>query len=126
MAQPQPRDGASLTRSFHRNDGRLDPNEPAGVLERKVRAFQPWPGTFIEVDGLRIVVLRARTSSAADYEAPGRLVRDDEGLALTTVAGRLVLAEVKPAGGRAMTADAFLRGHPSILGRSIRSSSDAA
>lgn len=126
MAQPQPRDGASLTRSFHRNDGRLDPNEPAGVLERKVRAFQPWPGTFIEVDGLRIVVLRARTSSAADYEAPGRLVRDDEGLALTTVAGRLVLAEVQPAGGRAMTADAFLRGHPSILGRSIRSSSDAA
>lgn len=125
-AQPQPADGATLTRPFLRSDGRLDPNEPATVLERKVRAFQPWPGTFFEVDRLRISVLHAAAAAAAGDEPPGHLVLDDAGLALTTVAGRLLLVEVQPAGRRAMTSDAFVRGHPSILGQSIRSASDAA
>lgn len=121
-AQPQPADGATLTRPFQRGDGRLDPNEPAAVLERRVRAYQHWPGTFIEVDGQRIVVLRGSVAASRDGEPPGRLVLDRDGLALTTVAGRLIVDEVQPAGGRAMTADAFVRGHPGVVGRPIGSS----
>jgi methionyl-tRNA formyltransferase len=58
-------------------------------------------------------------ASDADDE-PGRFVPDERGLALATSDGRLVLDEVQPAGGRPMSGDAFVRGRPSILGRTVR------
>ena len=58
-AVPQPADGVELTRPLRREDGRLDPVRPAAELERQVRAYLPWPGTFIELDGERLVVTAA-------------------------------------------------------------------
>ncbi len=55
-ARPQPADGATLTRPLRREDGRLDPARPALELERQVRAYQPWPGSFLEIDGERLKV----------------------------------------------------------------------
>ena len=43
-----PTDGATLTRPLRREDGRLDPTRGRSELERQVRAYQPWPGTFLE------------------------------------------------------------------------------
>jgi methionyl-tRNA formyltransferase len=118
-AVPQPDDGATMTRPLRRDDGRLDPTRPASLLERQVRAYLPWPGTFLEADGQRFVVLAgAVTASDADDE-PGRIVPDPAGLALATGDGRLVLLEVQPAGGRPMSGEAFLRGRPSLLGRRV-------
>lgn len=119
-AVPQPIEGATMTRPLRRSDGRLDPNRPAWLLERQVRAYLPWPGTFIEADGQRVVVLQGLLAESDADDVPGRIVPDPDGLALATVEGRLVLHEVQPAGGRPMTGDAFLRGRPSILGRSVR------
>jgi methionyl-tRNA formyltransferase len=118
-AVPQPSDGASMTRPLRRADGRLDPTRPAWFLERQVRAYLPWPGTFLEADGQRLVVLQGIVAAADTDDVPGLIVPDPDGLALATVDGRLVLHEVQPAGGRPMSGDAFLRGRPSILGRSV-------
>ena len=49
---------------------------------------------------------------------------DDGGLALATRDGRLLLAEVQPAGGRPMTGDEFVRGRPAILGQAVRLASE--
>ena len=111
---PQSEEAATMTRPLRRSDGLLDPARPAAVLARQVRAYQPWPGSFLYLDGERVVVL-AGTAAASAHDEPGRLVADGAGLALTTVDGRLVLDEVQPAGGRPMPGDAFLRGRPSIL-----------
>jgi methionyl-tRNA formyltransferase len=118
-AVPQPEDGATMTRPLHREDGRLDPEVPAWLLERQVRAFLPWPGSFLETDGQRLVVLAAVVAPSDADDEPGRIVPDPAGLALATADGRLVLLEVQPAGGRPMPGEAFLRGRPSILGRRI-------
>ena len=59
QARPQPVEGATLTRPLRRADGWLDPARPAVELERQVRAYQPWPGSFVEADGERLVVWRA-------------------------------------------------------------------
>ncbi len=123
-AVPQPIDGATMTRPLRRSDGRLDANRPAWLLERQVRAYLPWPGTFIEADGQRLVVLQGLLADSDADDVPGRIVPDPDGLALATVDGRLVLHEVQPAGGRPMSGEAFLRGRPSILGRSIRTPGD--
>ncbi len=119
--RPQAGEGATMTRRLRREDGRLDPGRPASVLERAVRAYRPWPGTFIETDrGERIAVLRAAHAAGRPDDVPGRLVADDEGLALTTSDGRLRLVEVQPAGGRPMPADAFLRGRPGFREAGVR------
>ena len=115
--RPQSVIGATLTRPLRREDGRLDPAIPAVRLERWIRAYQPWPGTFIETDDGRFGVLDASIAESEPREVPGRLVRHGQGLALTTTDGRLVLEAVQPAGGRAMAGSAFLRGRPGLVGR---------
>jgi len=106
----------SITRPFRREDGRLDPARPAAALERQVRAYRPWPGTFLQAPGGRIAVLRAGIAPSQPGDEPGRLVADDgSGLALATADGRLRLLEVQPAGGRNMDAAALLRGRPGLI-----------
>ena len=113
-ASPQSDDGASLTRPLRREDGRLDPTRPAEALERQVRAYQPWPGSFVETDAGRLVVWRAEVEP--DGPSPG--VFDERGLGAGG-GSRLRLREVQPAGRDRMSWDAYLRGRPSIVGSSI-------
>ena len=115
-ALPQAERGATLTRPMRRADGRIDPAVPAAQLERQVRAHLPWPGSFLELDGDRLVVLVASVADGEADDVPGTIVPDARGLALATADGRLILDEVQPAGGRPMTGEAFLRGRPAVLG----------
>ncbi len=109
-ARPQAGSGATLTRPFRREDGRLDPGRPAVELERMIRALQPWPGTFLDTASERIAVLEAAVGEGSRGDEPGRLIEDGPGLALATVDGRLRLVRVRPAGGRAMAIADFRRG----------------
>jgi methionyl-tRNA formyltransferase len=109
-ASPQPPDGVELTRPLRREDGRLDPGRAAAELERQVRAYLPWPGTFIEVDGERLVVTAASVVASAAGDEPGRVVVEGGLPALATVDGRLVLLTVVPAGRRPMSGADYLRG----------------
>lgn len=125
-ARAQPDEGATLTRPLSRRDGRLDPALPAEILERQVRAYQPWPGSFLETAEGRLIVWRARAipgmpDSARGRPQPGRLVALGSleramGLGLVTADGLLELLEVQPAGGRRMSAAELLRGRPTVIG----------
>jgi len=118
---PQPEAGVSLTRPLRSEDGRLDPRRGSAELGRQVRAYQPWPGTFLDPAGGRLIVLAARasangggvTAAEGDDERPevGDLVGlADGGLGLVTGDGLLELLEVLPAGRRAMSGTAYRRG----------------
>ncbi len=113
-AVPQGADGVLLTRPLRREDGRLDHNRPATELERQVRAYLPWPGSFLELDGERIVVGSASVVSSEAGDVPGGIVLAGRLPALATLHGRLVLGSVTPAGKRPMSGDDWLRGrrHP--------------
>ncbi|HYH92912.1 MAG TPA: methionyl-tRNA formyltransferase [Candidatus Saccharimonadales bacterium] len=114
-ARPQPDDGATLTRPLRREDGRLDPTLDAGRLERQVRAYQPWPGSFIETPEGRFIVWAASVDPAGSVARPGTLTETG----LVTADGLLALESVQPAGGRPMSWTDYLRGRPSVLGREI-------
>jgi methionyl-tRNA formyltransferase len=131
-ARPQDPAAASLTRPLRREDGALDPRRSASELERRVRAYQPWPGSYLDTVAGRIVAWRAEVVGAPDAEArrasvggeesaatPGRLVAVDDGLALSTTDGWLGLLDVQPAGGRRMTGAALLRGRPNLIGSRV-------
>jgi methionyl-tRNA formyltransferase len=122
-AVPQPADGVTVTRLLRREDGRLDPRRAAPVLERQVRAYRPWPGTWLETEAGRLGVLQGTlapgdgVSGGVPPAAVGTLVPDGPGLALVAGDGGLLrLLEVQPAGGRVMDGAAFRRGHPRIVG----------
>ncbi|HSW42273.1 MAG TPA: methionyl-tRNA formyltransferase [Patescibacteria group bacterium] len=119
VPHPQPATGISITRLFDRRDGRLDAELPAALLERRVRALRPWPGTFVELPEGRLAVLGAAVAPAARGDQPGTLVAEGAGLALATGAGRLLLLEVRPAGGRPMDGAAYRRGHPAAVGSRV-------
>ena len=116
-AMPQPAAGTTMTRPLRRQDGRLDPSRPAVALERQVRAFQPWPGSFVELDDGHLIVWRAAVAGPAN-RAPaavgagpvGTVVDEADTPALLTTDGALLLLEVQPAGGRRMAGADWLRG----------------
>jgi methionyl-tRNA formyltransferase len=101
---------ATYAEKIRSAERRLDPAWPAPELERTVRALTPHVGAYLELEaGERLGVLRA----AAE---PGRLpqgsIATDGGLRLGCGEGTLRLERVRPAGGREMDAEAYLRGHP--------------
>jgi methionyl-tRNA formyltransferase len=109
---PQPVEGVTLAPMLHKEQGRLDFTQPADELQRRVRAYQPWPGAFMELDGARLKLLRTHVAPG-DAAAGERLVCRDETDELPAVGaggGLLVLDEVQPAGRKPMTGRAFLAG----------------
>lgn len=116
--RPQPDEGVTLTRPLRRGDGLVDPLLPAELLARQVRAYLPWPGSFLETDAGRLVVWAGEAGRGSS--APGTLVgTDDGGLALATVDGLLHLREVQLAGRRRIVAAELRRGHPSLAGSRV-------
>jgi methionyl-tRNA formyltransferase len=113
-AVPQSPAGATLTRPLRRDDSRLDPARPAQELERQVRAFRPWPGTFLDLPGGRLVVHAGHVEPSLSGDRRGAIVAHGKGLALATSDGRLVLDEVQPAGGRRMSGADLRRGRPAL------------
>ena len=106
----QSSEGATHTRPLRREDGRLEPSRPAAELERLVRAYLPWPGTFLDLPDGRLVVSAASVRPSGPGDVPGAIVGDGGRPALATGDGRLVLERVTPAGRRPMTGEDWLRG----------------
>jgi len=106
--RPQPEEGATYAPMLKKEDGLLDFSLPAEELERKVRAFNPWPGTYFDWDGGRLKVHRASISFGK--KRTGEKVIHNGLPAVGTSDGLLVLDEVQPPGKNRMPGKAFLAG----------------
>ncbi len=107
--QPQPEGGATRAPLLKKEDGRLDFTRPVVELERRVRAMFPWPVAFMEWEGGRLRVLRARVGEGSS-PGPGTRFVVQERPAVGALDGVLILEEVQPAGRKAMPGKAFLAG----------------
>ncbi len=107
--QPQSEEGATYAKMLNKEDGRLDFSHTAKELERRVRAFSPWPGTFFEWEGAPLKVHRAHVHYA---ESPGigTQVKIEGVPAIGTSEKILVLDELQPAGKKPMDGKSFLAG----------------
>jgi methionyl-tRNA formyltransferase len=96
-----------------REHGLIDWSESAEAINRKIRAYNPWPGAFMKVDRQNLKIFSA---SVVDLNGqPGEVLRSDEDLVVATGKGALSLAEVQLEGKRRMSAAEFLRGHAAIM-----------
>lgn len=108
-AVPQNEMGASLAPKISKADGHLNWMEESEPLERKIRALNPWPGAWAELNGKRLEIQSAKVAKGFQQLNPGELVISD-GVYVKTMNGVLELLEVKPEGSRAMTAKEWVRG----------------
>jgi methionyl-tRNA formyltransferase len=106
--QPQLEEGATYAPMLKKEDGRLDFNADVHELERRVRAFNPWPGTFMDFEGTNLKVHRAHMEPG-DASAGERLIVQNQP-AVGARGGILVLDEVQPAGRKPMSGKSFLSG----------------
>jgi methionyl-tRNA formyltransferase len=118
-ARPQSISGMTVTSQLRREDARLDPSKSSVELDRQVRAYQPWPGSYVETVAGRLLVWRSEPVGVrleGEDTTPGRIGR----FGMYTGDGTyLAFREVQPAGGKRMDWDAFVRGRPVIVGSSI-------
>ena len=122
---PQDAAAATYVKKLKKTDGLVDWDSPVIEIERRVRAYNPWPGcyTFLPprfrkkgTQG-RLVISRARIVSPLDARAaaatPGTVIAIDRlGPVVKCHDTALQLLEVKPEGASAMDGGAFLRGRP--------------
>ena len=106
-AVPQPAEGATYAAKLTREDGLLDWTLASDVLDRRVRALNPWPGTFTLLAGEPLKVLAA--VPADGQGAPGDILDERLSVACGTVALRLL--RVQRPGRGPLAAVEFLRGH---------------
>lgn len=107
---PQLQDDALATYApmMKKEEGKLDFTRSAEELERLVRAFNPWPGAYMDFDGAALKVHRAHVEAGA-VESGQRLVMQNQP-AVGAGGGLLVLDEVQPAGKKPMSGKSFLAG----------------
>jgi methionyl-tRNA formyltransferase len=104
---------ATYAPKLKREHGLIDWSESAEAIERKILAYNPWPGAFMKVDRQNLKIFSA---SVVDLNGqPGEVLRSDEDLIVATGKGALSLGEVQLEGKRRMTAAEFLRGHRALI-----------
>jgi len=112
-AQAQPDDGVTYAAKLDKAEAALDCTQPAVLLARRVRAFNPVPGATVRLPGLDapVKVWRAQALDMAVTQAPGTLLQATEtGIDIATGDGVLRLLELQKAGGKRQPVDVFVRG----------------
>jgi methionyl-tRNA formyltransferase len=109
VATPQPEAGVTYAAKITKEEARLDFTLPAGVLARKIRAFNPFPGANGVVDGVAIKIWHAE---AVDGNGtPGQVLQADAGgIVVACGAGALRLTALQKPGGKRLAAAEFLKG----------------
>jgi methionyl-tRNA formyltransferase len=105
---PQPEEGMTYAPMIKKEDGELDFTREADELERRVRAFNPWPGAYMDLDGSILKIHRAHVEQGDVLEGQ-RLVLQNQP-AVGALGGILVFDEVQPAGKKPMSGKSFLAG----------------
>lgn len=115
-AVPQPSEGVVMAPMVKKEDGKLDFARPAVELERRSRAFDPWPGAWTMFGG-QVLKVKKVAVGAGQGEPGTVLSAGPSGIEVACAQGSLVLLELQPEGKKPMTAQQFLAGRPIAAGQ---------
>lgn len=119
--RPQPQNEAEATYSkrITKEDGEIDWHLTAVELERRVRAFQPWPGCYTFWQGKRLAIIESAPIPVETATGVGRVVafnKEETAFGVGTGQGVLGVVRVQLEGKRAMTSEEFVRGYRRLIG----------
>jgi methionyl-tRNA formyltransferase len=104
-------DFPSYSRKLEKLDGLIDWAKPASVIEREIRAFQPWPKSRTRLGDLEVIITRSKVKSQESRVNIGQVIIEDKCLLIQCGSGLLEILELQPAGKKPMTVEAFLAGY---------------
>ncbi len=114
--EPQNEADATYAHKLSKEEARIQWQDDAGVIARKVRAFNPWPGTDSELDGQRIRIHEAQPLPDASKAQPGTvLARERSGVDIACGNGILRVTRVQLPGTRAMSVSDLINGGKPVL-----------
>ena len=120
--RPQPAEGVSYAPKIRKPDGLLDWRQPARVLWNRVRGLAPWPGAFTHLPGATRPVLLKIWHAEVDARSgpPGEVLEAiAAGIVIGCGSGALRVLSLQREGGRRLSAEAFLAGHPLAAGQRL-------
>ena len=108
-------DEAAVThcRKIEKTDGEVDWEQPATVIYRRFRAYEPWPGSYTHLGDKRLNLQEIRPDTEQTSRQPPGTVSYDKKqrlLRVATAEGDILIAKLKPAGGKILTAESFWNG----------------
>jgi methionyl-tRNA formyltransferase len=115
----------TYTKILKKEDGRIDWTKSAEEIERQIRAFDPWPGTFCECEDNKFKTktikiwkasVQKQTLVGPFGEVGKTYMATNEQIAVQTGEGFLIIEELQPESGKRMKAKDFLKGHPDFIG----------
>ncbi len=116
--QAQDDSRASYVKTLVKEDGLIDWRKPATEIERMIRAYNPWPGTYSRYQGKNLKIAAARPEILEDSEhRPGELFLCGDDLAVRCGQDALVILKLQLEGKKMMTPEEFLHGQPAIIGQ---------
>jgi len=110
---PQDNTQATYAPKLKREHGQINWSESAEAIERKIRAFNPWPGAFMKLNDQNLKIFSA--SVVGLNGNAGEILRSESDLVVAAGKDAVSLTEVQLEGKRRMSAAEFLRGHASIV-----------
>jgi methionyl-tRNA formyltransferase len=117
----QPEAGSTYAPKVDKSEARIDFHEPAGQVQRQIRAFNPAPGAWFDHEGERIRVLACNIVDSNGLAAPGEVI--DDQLTIECIAGAIRPTRVQRAGKAAMSTAEMLRGFAIPAGTHLATSS---
>jgi methionyl-tRNA formyltransferase len=116
LATPQPEIGVTYAAKISKQEAVLNFQDGAEVLERKVRAFNPFPAASAEIQGITLKIWHAQVLDVTGE--PGQILSvADDGVTVACGRGALVLKELQKPGGKRLPAAEFLKGFPMKSGQ---------
>ncbi len=115
VATPQPAEGVTYAHKIEKAEAQINWTQPAAEIERRLRAFDPFPGGLAQLDGEAIKCWRGEVCAGGG--APGEVLRVDErGVVVACGEQALRLTEMQRAGAKRLPAQAFLQARPIAVG----------
>ena len=116
QAQAQDNALASYAEKLHKDEALLDFSKSADALQREIRAFNPWPVSYLSLPQGNIKIWQAHSVKANGGQPAGTvLTADKQGIAIACAEGVLVITQLQPPGKKAMAAADFLNGRADWL-----------
>jgi methionyl-tRNA formyltransferase len=113
-SQAQDESSVTYAPQIEKEEGQIDWTQSATYIERLVRAFTPWPGTFTTWNGQQIKIHSGAVTSGK--AKPGLVVETPAGIAVGTGEGLFLLKQIQLAGRKAMPVEDFVKGQATFVG----------